>query len=63
MLWSGLADSDVSASRMEHSKLALLLLLLACVERSLSASCVVDSFKVKEDFDPKSVSAGEAPQQ
>lgn len=47
---------------MEHSKLAMLLLLLACVERSLSVSCVVDSFKVKEDFDPKRVSAGKAPQ-
>lgn len=48
---------------MEHSRLALLLLLLACVERSLSASCVVDSFKVKEDFDPKRVSAGKAPRE
>lgn len=48
---------------MERSKMALLLLLLACVERSLAASCVVDNFKVKEDFDPKRVSAGRAPQQ
>lgn len=42
--------------RMESSKLALLLVLLACVERCLSASCVVDSFTVKQDFDPKRVS-------
>lgn len=41
---------------MESSKLALLLVLLACVERCLSASCIVDSFMVKEDFDPKRVS-------
>lgn len=39
------------------SKLALLLVVLACVERALSASCVVDSFTVKEDFDPKRVSS------
>ncbi|KAK7896276.1 hypothetical protein WMY93_021601 [Mugilogobius chulae] len=38
---------------MAWSKLPLLLVLLAFVERSLSASCVVDSFTVKEDFDPK----------
>ena len=42
---------------MESSKLALLLVLLACVEHCLSASCVVDSFTVKDDFDPKRVSA------
>lgn len=42
--------------RMESSKVALLLVLLACVERCLSASCIVDSFNVKEDFDPKRVS-------
>lgn len=41
---------------MGSSKLALLLVLLACVERSLSASCVVESFTVKEDFEPKRVS-------
>lgn len=41
--------------RMESAKLALLLVLLACVERCLSASCIVDSFNVKEDFDPKRV--------
>lgn len=51
----------IPAPRMERARLALLLLLLACVERGLSASCVVDSFKVKEDFDPKRVSAGTAP--
>lgn len=42
--------------RMGSSKLALLLVLVSCVERCLSASCVVDSFSVKEDFDPKRVS-------
>lgn len=42
---------------MESPKVALLLVLLACVERCLSASCVVDSFTVKEDFDPKRVRA------
>lgn len=48
--------------RMESAKLALLLVLLACVERCLSASCIVDSFNVKEDFDPKRVSEpAEAP--
>lgn len=41
---------------MGSSKLALLLALVSCVERCLSASCVVDSFSVKEDFDPKRVS-------
>lgn len=41
--------------RMGSSKLALLLVFVACVERCLSASCVVDSFTVKEDFDPKRV--------
>uniref|UniRef100_A0A3P9H0G1 Retinol binding protein 4, like n=1 Tax=Oryzias latipes TaxID=8090 RepID=A0A3P9H0G1_ORYLA len=38
---------------MESSKLALLLVILYCVERGLCGSCVVDSFSVKEDFDPK----------
>lgn len=42
--------------RMGSSKLAVLVLLLSCIERSLSASCVVDSFTVKQDFDPKRVS-------
>lgn len=42
--------------RMESAKVALLLVLLACVELCLSASCIVDSFNVKEDFDPKRVS-------
>lgn len=41
---------------MGSSKLALLLVLVSCVERCLSASCIVDSFSVKEDFDPKRVS-------
>uniref|UniRef100_UPI0037E9051B purpurin-like n=1 Tax=Semicossyphus pulcher TaxID=241346 RepID=UPI0037E9051B len=38
---------------MGSSKLALLLVLLSCVERSLSFSCSIDSFSVKKDFDPK----------
>ncbi|XP_041667516.1 purpurin-like [Cheilinus undulatus] len=38
---------------MGSSKLGLLLVYLACVERSLSSSCVVDSFTVKQDFDAK----------
>lgn len=41
---------------MGSFKLALLLVFVSCVERSLSASCIVDSFSVKEDFDPKRVS-------
>lgn len=49
-------DADICVhSRMESSKLALLLVFLACVEHCLSASCVVDSFTVKQDFDPKRV--------
>merc|ERR1712168_1162034 len=31
---------------------ALVLTFLACVEQGLTASCVVDSFTVKEDFEP-----------
>jgi hypothetical protein len=31
------------------------MVVLACVEQSL-ASCVVESFTVKDDFDPKRVS-------
>ncbi|KAJ8260900.1 hypothetical protein COCON_G00166230 [Conger conger] len=42
-----------SRDRMDYSKLALLVVLLSYVERCWSASCVVDSFKVKADFDPK----------
>lgn len=41
---------------MGSSKLALLLVFVSCVELSLSASCIVDSFSVKQDFDPKRVS-------
>lgn len=41
--------------RMDFQMFALVMLFLACVEQSL-ASCVVDSFTVKEDFDPKRVS-------
>ena len=43
------------SSRMDFHMFAVLVLLLACVEQSL-ASCVVDSFTVKEDFDPVRVS-------
>ncbi|KAG7262478.1 hypothetical protein CRUP_036194 [Coryphaenoides rupestris] len=35
------------------TKVVALLLVLCCVDRCLSASCVVDSFTVKQDFDPK----------
>ncbi|XP_042344442.1 purpurin-like [Plectropomus leopardus] len=38
--------------RMDFQMFALVMLFLACVEQGL-ASCVVDSFTVKEDFDPK----------
>ncbi|XP_020784013.2 purpurin-like isoform X1 [Boleophthalmus pectinirostris] len=38
--------------RMDFQMFALVMLFLACVEQSL-ASCVVESFTVKEDFDPK----------
>lgn len=41
--------------RMDFQIFALVMLFLACVEQSL-ASCVVDSFTVKDDFDPKRVS-------
>lgn len=34
---------------------SLVMLFLACVEQGL-ATCVVDSFTVKEDFDPQRVS-------
>jgi len=48
---------------MGSSKLALLLVLLSCVEHCLSASCVVDSFSVKGDFDSKRVSETKTHQQ
>ncbi|XP_069015728.1 retinol binding protein 4, like [Embiotoca jacksoni] len=38
---------------MGSSKLALLLLFVSCIERCLSASCIVNSFSVKKDFDPE----------
>lgn len=41
--------------RMDFQVFALVMLLLACVEQSLE-TCVVDSFTVKDDFDPKRVS-------
>lgn len=40
---------------MHLQAFAVLMLFLATVEQSL-ASCVVDSFTVKQDFDPKRVS-------
>ncbi|KAI1881980.1 hypothetical protein AGOR_G00245800 [Albula goreensis] len=40
-------------NRMDYSKFALLVVLLSYIERCWSASCVVDSFTVKQDFDPK----------
>lgn len=40
---------------MEFQIFALVMLFMACVEQSL-ASCVVDSFTVKQDFDPARVS-------
>ncbi|CAB1350415.1 unnamed protein product [Coregonus sp. 'balchen'] len=43
----------VAVQSMGSSKLALLMVLMACVEHAWSASCVVDSFTVKEDFEPK----------
>lgn len=46
---------DFGSARMDFQLFALALLVLACVERSL-ASCVVDSFTVKDDFDPQRVS-------
>uniref|UniRef100_A0A4W5M188 Retinol binding protein 4, like n=1 Tax=Hucho hucho TaxID=62062 RepID=A0A4W5M188_9TELE len=38
---------------MNFHMLALVVVLLAGLEQSWAASCVVDSFNVKEDFDPK----------
>jgi len=40
---------------MEYYKFALLVVFLSYIERCWSVSCVVDSFMVKEDFDPKRV--------
>lgn len=42
--------------RMEYYKFALLVVFLSYIERCWSSSCVVDSFTVKQDFDPKKVS-------
>ncbi|XP_061822022.1 retinol binding protein 4, like [Nerophis lumbriciformis] len=42
----------VTLRRMASSKLVLLLVLLSCMESSLGTTCVVDSFTVKEGFDP-----------
>ncbi|KAG7247767.1 hypothetical protein CRUP_006081, partial [Coryphaenoides rupestris] len=38
---------------MDFQVFGVVLVVLACVEQSLCASCVVESFTVKEDFDPK----------
>lgn len=46
---------DFVLPRMDLQMFSLFMLVLACVEQSL-ASCVVDSFTVKEDFDAKRVS-------
>lgn len=40
---------------MDFQMFALVMLFLACVEQGL-ASCVVDSFTVKQDFEPQRVS-------
>lgn len=40
---------------MDFQMFAVVIVFLACVEQSL-ASCVVDSFTVKQDFDPTRVS-------
>ncbi|CAL8406048.1 unnamed protein product [Arctogadus glacialis] len=46
---------EMALKRLRWAALRLpwLALVLCCVERCLSASCVVDSFTVKQDFDPK----------
>ena len=41
--------------RMDFQIFALMMLFLACVQRGL-ATCVVDSFTVKQDFEPERVS-------
>lgn len=46
---------------MDFHMLALVVVLLAGLEQSWAASCVVDSFNVKEDFDPKRVSKTNSP--
>ncbi|KAK1788336.1 hypothetical protein P4O66_016787 [Electrophorus voltai] len=38
---------------MEHYMFALLVVFLPCIEHCSSSSCVVDSFTVKQDFDPR----------
>lgn len=42
--------------RMEYYKLTLLVVFLFNIEHCWSSDCVVDSFTVKQDFDPKKVS-------
>lgn len=44
---------------MDSQTFALVMFFLACIEQSLAASCVVDSFSVKQDFDPHRVSTQE----
>ncbi len=41
--------------RMEYYKFALLVVFLSYIERCWSSTCVVDSFTVKDNFDPKRV--------
>ncbi|XP_064867728.1 purpurin-like isoform X1 [Oncorhynchus nerka] len=43
----------LSPLEMNFHMLALVVVLLVGLEQSWAASCVVDSFTVKEDFDPK----------
>lgn len=40
---------------MDSQTFAVVMLILACAQQTL-AFCVVDSFTVKQDFDPKRVS-------
>lgn len=49
----------LSPLEMNFHMLALVVVLLAGLEQSWAASCVVDSFTVKEDFDPKRVSTAD----
>lgn len=51
----------LSPLEMNFHMLALVVVLLAGLEQSWAASCVVDSFNVKEDFDPKRVSKTNSP--
>ncbi|KAK2872616.1 hypothetical protein QQF64_017759 [Cirrhinus molitorella] len=52
-LFLSLTTSNNKTNRMEYYKFALLVVFLSYIERCWSASCVVDSFTVKDNFDPK----------